>query len=117
TSFDSGGDVEIDYVACDLGLGMGVFPELRLTHLIPKERLNENYFVKLAAGVTVSNMLLEYNWQGTVPVSPFSGTLGVRRVIKDALSRKGIRRRMYLAQLRSKLRARSIILSHMYKKA
>ena len=33
-----GGDIEISYVARDVGFGTGVFPELRLAHLIPKER-------------------------------------------------------------------------------
>jgi Glycosyl transferase family 2 len=35
-------DYEIAYVGCSLGFGMGVFPELRMTHLIPKERVSDN---------------------------------------------------------------------------
>jgi hypothetical protein len=34
---ESGEDLEVSYVAC--ALGVGNFPELKLTHLIPKERL------------------------------------------------------------------------------
>src|SRR5262249_30272965 len=46
-SLSSAGDLETSYVACTLGMGVGIFPELKLTHLIPKERLNEEYLVKL----------------------------------------------------------------------
>jgi hypothetical protein len=31
-------DREMSEVACEMGFGTGVFPELKLTHLIPKER-------------------------------------------------------------------------------
>src|SRR5262249_9461320 len=51
---NSGEDVEIGYVACDLGFGVGIFPELALVHLIPKERLNEDYLVRLAEGTAAS---------------------------------------------------------------
>jgi glycosyltransferase involved in cell wall biosynthesis len=111
-ALDSGGDLEIDYVACTLGLGVGIFPELKLTHLIPKERLNDNYLVKLVEGISASGMLLEYKFQSTIPVSPFSGLLGIPRVIRNVLVRRGIERRVYVAQLRSRIRARRIILEH-----
>ena len=64
----SGEDVEISIVACNLGLGMGVFPELKLIHLIPKERISENYLLKLFEGTTTSDQLLAYKWQGVNPV-------------------------------------------------
>ena len=42
TELSSGGDEEIGFVACRIGLGVGTFPELKLIHLIPKERLEED---------------------------------------------------------------------------
>jgi glycosyltransferase involved in cell wall biosynthesis len=105
----SGEDSEICYVACDIGLGVGIFPELKLTHLIPKERLSEDYLVKLGEGHGTSNDLLAYKWQKILPVSPFSGYLGLFRVLRNLLARKGVHRRMYLASLRSRLRARAVI--------
>ena len=41
-------DHEIAFVGCSLGFGMGVFPELKMTHLIPKERVSDEYFLRLA---------------------------------------------------------------------
>ena len=59
-----GDDREFSYVATDLGMGVGTFPELRVLHLIPKERMSEAYLVKLIQGNTISNILLEYKWLG-----------------------------------------------------
>jgi hypothetical protein len=111
-SFDSSEDLEAGYVACTLDLGVGIFPQLKLTHLIPKERLTEDYLVKLAGGILASNILLEYKWLSAVPVSPLAGLLGIPRAIRAIFARKGIHRRMYLAELRSRLRAQAIILEH-----
>jgi glycosyltransferase involved in cell wall biosynthesis len=108
----SGGDVEICFVACSLGLGVGIFPELKLTHLIPKERVKEDYLVKLAEGIGTSAQLLAYKWEKILPVSPFSGPVEILRVLKNLLVRKGITRRMYLASLRSKVRVQEVISRH-----
>ena len=74
-ALSGGGDVEISYVSCTLGLGVGIFPNLKLTHLIPKERVSEDYLVKLAEGLAGSAALLEYKWENVFPelsfVEPF----------------------------------------------
>ena len=106
----SGGDTEIAYVACDLGLGMGVFPNLRVTHLIPAERLNETYLLRLIEGITASVHLLAFKWRGTDPKSPLRGIELLRTLVNIAL-RSGFERRSYIAQIRGRLRARSIILA------
>jgi glycosyltransferase involved in cell wall biosynthesis len=105
----SGGDVEICFVACSIGLGVGIFPELKLIHLIPKERLDEDYLVRLAEGIGIAGQLLAYKWQNLLPVSPFASPVEVLLVLRNLLVRKGVRRRMYLASLRSRLRARTMI--------
>jgi glycosyltransferase involved in cell wall biosynthesis len=107
----SGGDVEISFVACSMGLGVGIFPELKLTHVIPRERVKEDYLTKLAEGIMASAILLEYKWENNYPKSPFASPLGWARVVKNLLYRKGIHRRMYVAGLRATLRARAIILA------
>jgi glycosyltransferase involved in cell wall biosynthesis len=107
-----GGDVEICFVACNIGVGVGIFPELRLTHLIPKERVAEDYLVKLAEGIGFSMDLLAYKWEKIVPTSYFSGRSGFLHVLKNLITLNGIQRRMYIAQVRSRLRARKIILKH-----
>src|SRR5665647_106355 len=42
-SFLSGGDNDLAACACDVGLGVGIFSSLRLSHLIPAARLGEDY--------------------------------------------------------------------------
>jgi glycosyltransferase involved in cell wall biosynthesis len=103
-----GEDVEICYVACSLGLGMGLFPELKLTHLIPKERIDEDYLVRMAEGIHTTAFLLTYKWQGICPRSLFAG-LGVVSMLRDILHYRGIHRRMYLARLRGIIAARRTI--------
>jgi glycosyltransferase involved in cell wall biosynthesis len=104
----AGEDVEICNVACSLGLGMGLFPELKVIHLIPKERINEDYLVRITEGTHTSGFLLGYKWLGNFPTSIFSG-LGLLRFFKDILIHRGIHRRMYLARLRATINARRII--------
>ena len=104
----SGDDVEMSIVACQLGLGMGIFPELKLVHLIPKERLRDDYLVNIIEGTNLSNCLLEYKWRGVVPNSPFS-VWGILSVIKNVLVHRGIDRRMYLARLRGTMKAKRVI--------
>ena len=58
TNLTSGEDNDLAYTACDLGLGMGLFGRLRLTHLIPKERLTEEYMLRLAEAMSYSGYLL-----------------------------------------------------------
>jgi hypothetical protein len=108
--FMCGEDVEIGYVACQMGLGVGIFPELKLTHIIPKQRVEESYLIGLAEGIRASAVLLDYKWQNIYPESPFSGPLGLPRVLKNLIFLRGIRRRFYLAGLRGLLRARAIVL-------
>jgi glycosyltransferase involved in cell wall biosynthesis len=108
----SGGDVEICFVACNIGLGVGIFPELKLTHLIPKERVSDNYLVNLAEGIGTASGVLAYKWEKALPRSPFSDPIEMLRVIKHVLVRRGINRRMYVAALRSRIRAKRIIASN-----
>jgi hypothetical protein len=105
----SGGDVEICYVACSIGYGVGVFPDLRLDHLIPRERVTEAYLVRIAEGTRITEILLEFKWQNIVPASPFRG-IRIFHTLKNLVQRKGIHRRIYVARLRAMLQARNLVL-------
>ena len=59
SSLLSAGDLDLAATACDLGLGNGLFASLKLTHLIPKERLTEHYLLNLLEAQVVSARLLE----------------------------------------------------------
>jgi glycosyltransferase involved in cell wall biosynthesis len=105
----SGEDTEMCYVAhYSLGLGMGLFPALKLVHLIPKERLKEDYLVNICTGIHTSLLLIDFKWRGILPGSPFSA-IKLLRICKNVMVRRGIERRIYLAQLRAIVDARRII--------
>jgi len=59
-------DHDLAFTACDMGLGMGVFPQLRLTHLMPASRLSEPYLLKLIEGTGYSAVMLRYCRDGVV---------------------------------------------------
>ena len=104
----SGGDDEIGYVACSLSFGMAIFPELKLIHIIPKERVTEEYLIRLHEGQSISRLLLNYKWQGVTPIN-LRTLLGFLTALKNILRHRGVRRRMYLAYLRATLKVRHII--------
>ncbi len=110
----SGEDIEISWVACNAGFGVGIFPELRLTHLIRKERIAEDYLISLYEGTRFSNHLLAYKWRGVVPRDPLS-CLGLLSIVRNLLLLRGLHRRMFLAATRAAMKARSNIASHQCK--
>jgi glycosyltransferase involved in cell wall biosynthesis len=55
----SGGDDEFTFIACQMGLGHGVFPDLCLTHLIPAHRITKKYLLRLREGIAFSSVLLK----------------------------------------------------------
>jgi GT2 family glycosyltransferase len=57
----SGDDYDLAFTACDHGLGMGVFPELTLTHIIPATRLQPTYILRLLEGNSYSLTLLRHS--------------------------------------------------------
>src|SRR6185437_15921483 len=58
-SLISGGDNDLAACACDLGLGMGLMPELKLQHLIPPQRLTADYIERLVEGIEFSSAVLD----------------------------------------------------------
>jgi glycosyltransferase involved in cell wall biosynthesis len=55
-----GEDNVFSWASAGAGQGFGVFPELRVTHLISAERLNQRYFLRLINDHTFSNGVLGY---------------------------------------------------------
>lgn len=53
------GDTDLVLTAYDLGYGTGTFTGLKLTHLIPKARLAEDYLLRLVESTTYSVTLLK----------------------------------------------------------
>jgi len=104
----SGEDIEMCYVACEQGNGMGTFPQLRLTHLIPKERVTVRYLLKVFEGTTTSNLLLAYKWEGRLPNRPLR-PWGLISILRNLVTQQGIDRRMYLASVRAEVTAGRVI--------
>jgi hypothetical protein len=108
TDLLSGGDKEIAFVCCTQGFGFGIFPELRITHLIPRHRISEKYLIQVIGGTVISDILLDYKWLNITPASP----LGVRvllSVLKTLLIHSGIDRRVRFASVRALAKANRII--------
>ena len=51
-------DIDMALTAIDMGLGVGRFPELVLTHVIPQGRMTEAYILQLAEESQISSFLL-----------------------------------------------------------
>ena len=66
----AGGDTDISYTACALGLGKGVFARLHLQHLIPAERCTPAYLCKNAADRGYSDVLHHLLLKGALPPRP-----------------------------------------------
>ncbi len=59
SSLISCGDEDLVYTAIDEGYGIGLFPELKLNHLISSARLTEEYICRLLRGITRSKYILQ----------------------------------------------------------
>jgi glycosyltransferase involved in cell wall biosynthesis len=70
SSLSSCGDTDLVLCGGHLGLGFGSFPLLRLTHLIPAYRLNEDYLVRLLLEMKTSALLLGYLRSGVISPRP-----------------------------------------------
>jgi glycosyltransferase involved in cell wall biosynthesis len=62
-----GGDDVFSHVSARVGLAFGVFPELRITHLISAPRLRQHYLLRLAHGQALSHGVLTYILEGVQP--------------------------------------------------
>lgn len=95
TSLISGGDSDMAICACDLGMGMGMFASLKLTHLIPADRLTEDYLVRLLEGLAYSSILLNSfrSSNGHLPARKLSTSIAdlVRLAIRDRRERRFFR--------------------------
>jgi glycosyltransferase involved in cell wall biosynthesis len=63
----AGEDDLFSWVSAATGFGCGVFPELRVTHLIPAHRLRDEYVFRLAQDNAFSHGVLRYRATGRQP--------------------------------------------------
>jgi glycosyltransferase involved in cell wall biosynthesis len=56
---NSGEDDEFSWAACSMGFGRGIFPELRVLHLIDRRRVQREYLLRIAEGHAFSHEILK----------------------------------------------------------
>jgi glycosyltransferase involved in cell wall biosynthesis len=99
-----GGDTDLSYTGFAIGLGTGVFPHLKITHLIPTRRCTVDYLIRNLEAHEFSHQLQHYARHGELPPPPGLGTK-VRRWWKW-LSGDSIDRAMLSAEQRGRAAAR-----------
>jgi glycosyltransferase involved in cell wall biosynthesis len=70
TSLMGGGDFDLAMTSRELGYGVGLFPELRLTHLISKQRVQSDYLYRICADSTTAVHVIRYLHTGEMPLQP-----------------------------------------------
>ncbi len=63
-------DLDLAWTACKHGWGMGMFRDLRLVHLIPPQRLEKDYLLRLQEGTSYSFVILYALWGDKLRISP-----------------------------------------------
>jgi glycosyltransferase involved in cell wall biosynthesis len=101
----AGGDLDLAWCSIDLGMGTGRFSSLRLTHLIPRIRLTEDYIVRLNVGFAAANETLNSIRANDRLLQQSSWKAGVRFLI-DFLRANRIQRRIMLGSARARRDAR-----------
>jgi len=109
TSLMSGGDNDLAGCACDIGLGVGLISALKLTHLIPQQRLTEEYLARLAEGIAYSSTVLDAE-RGMMPIK--RGVMGRVVDVLRAMRVDKRSRRITLAVYRGRNRAAQQLMHH-----
>ncbi len=102
-----GGDDMFSTVSVWAGCGFGIFPKLQVTHLIPAERLNQAYFLKLINDHAYSTFVRHYLCNGVQP-QRINGPRRFRAFL-HGLKRGQFRMRCNLAALNGEDRAARFI--------
>lgn len=102
----SGGDNDLAACACEIGLGTGLISSLKLTHLIPAEKLTVDYLVRLAEGIQFSSTFLDFEWG---LASPRRGFLGWCADTVQLLRVGGPHRKIQRAVRRGRVAAAALI--------
>jgi len=104
-----GEDTDLVLTAYDLGMEVGRFPELKVTHIIPAGRLTADYLSGLMHGTLLGAKMLEYIRFGRIPASQDGNWLS-RLVERARVARlPDHMRRIATAESRARQDARRLI--------
>jgi glycosyltransferase involved in cell wall biosynthesis len=101
-SLMGGGDLDLAMTSDDLGMGVGLFAELVLTHLIDKRRLSPQYLHQVFVEGTHSSHIVEDLHSGVGPRD--RGTTGYLRIRSRKLSKPVLVDRGHLPKRRGEKR-------------
>jgi glycosyltransferase involved in cell wall biosynthesis len=101
----SGEDTDLAWTAIDLRMGTGRFGALRLTHLISRGRIEEDYIVRLNAGFAFSKIYLDA-LRGRNTIGPRPLWRDLIPLIRDCIKTSGIDRRVRIAMWKAGRQAR-----------
>jgi len=103
----SSGDTDMAMLACAHGWQRGVFSALRLRHLIPPERLSEDYLIRLLEGIQFSVFVVK-RLHGIHVVPPRINAWWHLKYFCDLATKFGRRRRFFQAAKRAQRRSRKL---------
>jgi Glycosyl transferase family 2 len=104
-------DSDLAFTSCDMGLGTGQFTALKLTHLIPTSRIQEEYLLRLMEGISYSGTHLTYLRKGRLLPRKRTWSqkiLGFLRSLKMSQKEKNF----YFAQVKGEQKAVEEILGN-----
>ena len=81
-----GGDTDIAYHGCSLGLGKGLFPQLHLLHLIPPRRCERDYLLRVIEGHAYSEWLHHWVQHKKIPVDESTLAQRLKRAVRLLLA-------------------------------
>jgi glycosyltransferase involved in cell wall biosynthesis len=89
-SLMAGGDLDLAMTSYDLGMGVGLFGELVVTHLIDRRRLSPRYLHRISVACKYSSLIVGYLHTGVAP--RYRGATGfvidlLKQMVKTCLGR------------------------------
>jgi hypothetical protein len=104
-------DMDLVLTSIDLGLGLGRFRDLQLTHIVPSVRLTPAYVTNLVESTAVGMGMMEYIRYGRIPRRVAPGTIDRALLHWRATRLPEPLRSIHRAELRGKAAARRIVLT------
>lgn len=106
----SGGDDLFSWASTASGSGFGIFPQLRITHLITRQRLTRTYFLRLIHDKAYSNGVMHSLLTGVA--QPRLDTYRIVRLLLHGLRNGRFSMRCQLAELRGGAAADRYVREH-----
>jgi glycosyltransferase involved in cell wall biosynthesis len=101
----TGEDIDVNWVATGMGFGTGLFPELKLKHFIPKNKMSAEHLIRYAGGNAYSMVILHWLHFGEVRIPRYSQIGALAYWLRIWLRMDSFARRMELAQIKGRREA------------